>query len=143
MHVLWLDLVVALPAAALLLLFLAGRRAGLPLRLVALAACLLAPVGAYASLIEPERLQLERAELTVQKRLESAAGLGDVRLLVAHRPDTVLNLRPRTRIDLTLAGHTHGGQVQLPGVGPLMIASRVPRSVGAAACTRSPGGEST
>ena len=41
------------------------------------------------------------------------------------------NLRPRTRIDLTLAGHTHGGQVQLPGVGPLMIASRVPRSVGA------------
>lgn len=75
MHVLWLDLVVALPAAALLLLFLAGRRAGLPLRLVALAACLLAPVGAYASLIEPERLQLERAELTVQKRLESAAGL--------------------------------------------------------------------
>jgi predicted MPP superfamily phosphohydrolase len=263
MHVLWLDLVVALPAAALLFLFLAGRRAGLPLRLVALAACLLAPVGAYTSLIEPERLQLERAELSlaqqrtgerplriglisdlqceevgahereaverlmaqrpdlillsgdlhqgspnklrselpglrrllarldapagvfavqgdveslyearritrgtgvrlleneivrfrsgdrrvalagltldywsreavaVQKRLESAGGEGDVRLLLAHRPDTVMNLRPRTRIDLTLAGHTHGGQVQLPGVGPLMIASRVPRSVGA------------
>lgn len=69
--------------------------------------------------------------LAVQKRLETAAGLGEVRLLLAHRPDTVLNLRPRSRVDLTLAGHTHGGQVQLPGVGPLMIASRVPRSVGA------------
>ncbi len=30
-----------------------------------------------------------------------------------------------------VAGHTHGGQVQLPIVGPLTIASRVPRSVGA------------
>ncbi|HEX6202615.1 MAG TPA: hypothetical protein VF100_06400, partial [Thermoanaerobaculia bacterium] len=29
---------------------------------------------------------------------------------------------------LLLAGHTHGGQVRLPGVGPLVTASRVPRS---------------
>lgn len=86
MHVLWLDLVVALPAAALLFLLLAGRRAGLPLRLAALAACLLAPVGAYASLIEPERLQLERAELTLAQKRNG----GDA---VANRAD----LRPAVR----------------------------------------------
>ena len=266
MHVVWLDLVVALPLAALLLLVLVRRRSRRPLRglqLAALAVAFLAPVGAYASFVEPERLELERAELALPaeraserplriglladiqceevgphereaverlmaerpdlillsgdyhqgapaklerelpalrglfghleapggvfavqgdsesvdevrriaagtgvrvladeiarvrvgnrrvsiaglnrdywepsagrllRRFESAPGRRDVRLVLAHRPDAVLLLRPHTRVDLTLAGHTHGGQVQLPYVGPLAIASRVPREVGA------------
>ncbi|MEJ7818107.1 MAG: hypothetical protein WKF49_05435 [Thermoleophilaceae bacterium] len=62
-------------------------------------------------------------------RLETSPRRGDVRLLLAHRPDAALPLSRATRIDLTVAGHTHGGQVQLPLIGPLMTASKVPREV--------------
>jgi predicted MPP superfamily phosphohydrolase len=55
---------------------------------------------------------------------------GTVRILLAHRPDAVLDLDHRSRIDLTVAGHTHGGQVVLPGFGPLMTMSDVPRAAG-------------
>jgi len=54
---------------------------------------------------------------------------GTVRILVAHRPDAVLDLDPDARIDLTVAGHTHGGQVVVPGFGPLITMSDVPRAV--------------
>jgi uncharacterized protein len=264
MHVIWLDLVVAIPLAGLLLLALTRRRAGRRLvRTGAVAAVLLAPVGAYASFVEPERLTLERAELELDPRrdgdrplrigviadlqceevgdhereavdrlmaerpdiillagdyhqgaghklgeqlpalrslmrrldapggvfavqgdvesvpetrqvmagtgvrvlvneiervsvgdrrvsiagielayrsrnagrtlarLEQRAGEGDIRIALAHRPDAVRRLSPDTRVDLAVAGHTHGGQVQLPLVGPLTISSRVPRRVGA------------
>jgi uncharacterized protein len=262
-HVLWLDLVVAVPLAALLLLALSRRRSGRLVRAGAVAALLLAPVGAYASFVEPERLVLERAELELDPRregerplrigvladlqceevgehereavdrlmaerpdvillagdyhqgaghklgeelpalralmrrldapggvfavqgdvesvaearqvmagtgvqvlvnevarvrvgdrrvsiaglplaywsrragrtlaeLEQRGGDGDVRIVLAHRPDTVLRLVPDTRVDLTVAGHTHGGQIQLPLVGPLTVSSGVPRRVGA------------
>lgn len=46
-------------------------------------------------------------------------------IVVGHKPDYALG---RVQGDLLLAGHTHGGQVRLPGVGPLVTASRVPRS---------------
>lgn len=264
MHVLWLDLVVVLPVAGVLALVLLGRRPGATAaRLAAVGACALAPVGAYASFVEPERLVVERAEVRlpperagsapvrvgiiadlqferlgdhereavdrlmaerpdvillagdyhqansrafarelpglrrllarlnahggvyavqgdcegvdearsvmagtgvrllvdelarvrvrdrrltvagvardywkapaarVMRDLESAPGRGDIRILLAHRPDAVLRLAPRSRVDLTVAGHTHGGQLQLPLYGPPHIASRVPREVGA------------
>jgi uncharacterized protein len=263
LHVLWLDLVVAVPLAASLLLALTRGRAGPILRAGAVAALCLAPVGAYASLVEPERLVLERADLELDPRRDgerplrigviadiqceavgghereavdrlmaerpdlillagdyhqggrdkleeqlpalrsllrrldapdgvfavqgdvesvaearrvtagtgvrlvvndvervrvgdrrvSIAGIGlayssrdatrtlerlerrpgerDIRIALAHRPDVVRQLRPDSRVDLTVAGHTHGGQFQLPLVGPLTISSSVPRRVGA------------
>lgn len=46
-------------------------------------------------------------------------------ILFGHAPDFALDLPPG---DLLLAGHTHGGQVRLPWVGPLITFSRVPRA---------------
>ena len=65
----------------------------------------------------------------VRSELEAEPPDGAVTLLVSHRPDTVDELPPGSRVDLTVAGHTHGGQVVLPGLGPLVTRSDVPRSV--------------
>jgi uncharacterized protein len=40
------------------------------------------------------------------------------RIVLSHNPDTADVLR-QWRVDLQLSGHTHGGQVHIPGYGPL------------------------
>ncbi|TGL33945.1 metallophosphoesterase [Leptospira koniambonensis] len=51
-------------------------------------------------------------------------------ILISHYPDSVLH-QPNEKVDLVLAGHTHGGQVQVPFFGPILTLSRVPRHIAA------------
>ena len=53
------------------------------------------------------------------------------RLVLSHNPDTAAPLQ-QWRVDLQLSGHTHGGQIALPGLGPIptlyqMIRRYVPK----------------
>ncbi len=57
-------------------------------------------------------------------RALQAAG-GEARVLISHNPDAIPHLPEG--IDLLLAGHTHGGQVRLPLVGPLVTSSEYGR----------------
>lgn len=58
----------------------------------------------------------DRLEITPSERFSVVFG---------HGPDFALG---HVDADLMLAGHTHGGQVQLPGVGPIVTLSKVPRA---------------
>jgi len=78
-----------------------------------------------------ERLWLVGADDPYSGRDDLAAALagvrpGEVRLALSHSPDLVDDPRI-SEVDLLLAGHTHGGQVWLPGVGPFLAPCRRPR----------------
>ena len=46
----------------------------------------------------------------------------DCRIVLAHIPD-IADSGPYFRFDLMLSGHTHGGQVVLPFIGPPILPS--------------------
>lgn len=57
-------------------------------------------------------------------------------IVVGHSPDYALG---DVRADLLVAGHTHGGKVRLPLIGPLITLSRIPRAWAAGMTTLSGG----
>jgi uncharacterized protein len=56
----------------------------------------------------------------------SACPAAGFRLGLSHSPDT-LPWAKANHIDLMLAGHNHGGQVRLPGLGPVLVPSKFSR----------------
>ncbi|MDZ7705741.1 MAG: metallophosphoesterase [Trueperaceae bacterium] len=63
-------------------------------------------------------LLLGRPDLSAALRKRPADDRGAT-LLLSHHPDFLLSLTPD--VSLTLCGHTHGGQIQLPGGVPLYV----------------------
>ncbi len=59
-------------------------------------------------------------------RVSNSAG---VRLLLSHCPD-IYKEAEHNGFDVMLCGHTHGGQICLPGQIPIVLDSRVPRRMG-------------
>ncbi|NNK91406.1 MAG: hypothetical protein HKO87_03160 [Acidimicrobiia bacterium] len=77
---------------------------------------------------------LDDGPATVEPELEDLVANyrpDDLVLLVSHSPDPVLTMPARLPVDLMISGHTHGGQVSLPGLGPILLRSDVPRVVAA------------
>lgn len=67
-----------------------------------------------------------RAQGFDRTRLAPRAAPGLVTLVASHEPDVSWELEGR-HVDLHLAGHTHGGQIALPLLGPPMTLSSLPR----------------
>jgi predicted MPP superfamily phosphohydrolase len=63
----------------------------------------------------------------LMRRILDRGPRADLRVVFGHSPDFVRALAGWAPVDLALAGHTHGGQVVLPGFGPLVTLSRLPR----------------
>ena len=77
-------------------------------------------------------LTLEDSSSTVL----SVSAQAKYHIVLGHSPNFSLG---KVAGDLLVAGHTHGGQVQLPLIGPLFTLSQVPRSWAAGVTTIAPG----
>lgn len=78
----------------------------------------------------PARVALVGVDDAAEGRIDidgASTGLPDdaPRILLSHNPDGVYAIEPRHRIDVVIAGHTHGGQIVLPGYGAIATYCRI------------------
>ena len=76
------------------------------------------------------RLAIAGVDDEREGRVDPGAGCAGVpatvpRVVLSHAPDGVLHFADGVRADLVLSGHTHGGQIVIPGIGALVRHARV------------------
>lgn len=79
----------------------------------------------------PNRRITTRNTLGTFPTREAGTAAGGVRIVMDHYPDHVRIVGPALKPDLMLAGHTHGGQVCLPGGWPIITHDALPRRMAA------------
>jgi len=85
----------------------------------------------------PVRLTCLSEADSFRRRLKvPSVGPGRFHVVLGHAPSYAMG---KVQADLLLAGHTHGGQVRLPWIGPITTLSPVPRHW-CSGCTELPGG---
>jgi MFS family permease len=99
------------------------------------------PIGVLIVWIGLTRLEETRHE---RLKLDITGALGDALptdacLVVSHNPDVAERIRD-PRVGLMLSGHTHGGQVCVPGVGALVTNCDIPRKQASGFSTWQAGG---
>lgn len=50
----------------------------------------------------------------------------EIKIVIGHSPNYILDITD-LKIDICLAGHTHGGQIKIPFIGPIIRKSELPR----------------
>ncbi len=99
---------------------------GLPVRLLRDEALAVPVAGGTVTLLGLDcHHDIARDAATLDRVLAAAPHAGP-RILLYHSPDLLPDAAQRD-IDLHLCGHTHGGQVRLPLIGPLLTASKLGR----------------
>jgi predicted MPP superfamily phosphohydrolase len=72
------------------------------------------------------------AQRLAQARTQFVTATTDaIQIVLAHHPDEIYGFDADDPIDLFVAGHSHGGQIAFPLIGPPVTFSSVPRSVAA------------